>query len=120
MKESEIINFVIKEEEKEGRRAKDVSKDKKGYDIESIDKKGNKRFIEVKRRDFPKRRFVDLTQSEFMNFVRNPAMWLYVVYKDKSEKWKIIKLDREKVLKGIKPRIISKFEVSLRKEITGV
>lgn len=119
MKESEVLEFVIKEEEKEGRKAVDVRKSKKGYDIESTDEKGNKRLIEVKKRNFPKERFVFLTLSEFMNFVRNNNMWLYIVYEKKKGKWDIIKLDRERVLRGIKPRIISQFEVSLRKEIVG-
>lgn len=42
MRESEIIEFVIKEENKEGRKAIDVRKKRLGYDIESIDKEGKK------------------------------------------------------------------------------
>jgi len=119
MKESKVLEFVIKEEEKEGRKAIDVSKSRKGYDIESYDKKGNLRCIEVKRRNYPKEKFVFLTFKEFMNFVRNKNMWLYIVYKTKKGKLDIIKLDREKVLEGTKNKVILTFDVSLSKKIVG-
>lgn len=119
-KETEIINFVIEEEKKEGRKARDVRKERKGYDIESVDENGDKKFIEVKKRNFPKERFVFLTRPEFMNFVKLPNMWLYVVYTDKEGNHKILKLNREKVLKAVKEEPIITFQLSLRKEITGV
>ncbi|MFH7880745.1 MAG: DUF3883 domain-containing protein [Candidatus Aenigmatarchaeota archaeon] len=119
MKESKVLEFVIKEEEREGRRAIDVSKSRKGYDIESYDKKGNVRYIEVKRRNYPKQRIVFLTLNEFMNFVENENMWLYVVYKTKEGKLDIIKLNREKVLKGIIHKVVLHFKLSLSKKIVG-
>jgi hypothetical protein len=121
MKEEYIINLVIEYEKSKGREARDVRREKKGYDVESRDKKGNIRLIEVKRRNFPDERFIFLTQNEFVNFLKNENMWLYLVYKDKkSEEWKIIELNRETVLKAIKPRLVVQYEVSLRKEFTGI
>ena len=120
-KEKEYIEFVIEYEKKHGRRARDVRKDKKGYDIISEGEDGKIRLIEVKKRNFPKERFVSLTLNEFMSFVKNENMWLYVVYfNKKTNKWEIIEIERQKVLKGIKPKIIAQFEVSLRKEIAGI
>jgi hypothetical protein len=94
--------------------------EKKGYDVISWDKNGSTRLIEVKRRNFPKERFVFLTQNEFMNFLKNENMWIYIVYQDKNKEWKIVELGREKVLRAIKPKLSIQYEVSLRKEITGI
>jgi RecB family endonuclease NucS len=120
MKEKEVINLVVEYEKRNGREAKDVRKERKGYDVISLDKNGNTRLIEVKRRNFPKERFVFLTQNEFMNFLKNENAWLYIIYQDKNKEWKIVELGREKVLKAIKPKLSIQYEVSLRKEITGI
>jgi hypothetical protein len=121
MKEKEIIDIVIKYEKENGREARDIRKEKKGCDIISIDKDGNTRLIEVKRRNFPKERFVFLTQNEFMNFLKNENAWLYIVYQNKNTKeWKICELEREKILRAIKPKLNIQYEISLKKEITGI
>ncbi|ABL78673.1 protein NO VEIN domain-containing protein [Thermofilum pendens] len=106
---------MIKYEELHGRRAQNVSSEKKGYDIESKDREGNTRYIEVKKRDL-KYGFVFLTHNEFMNFLRNENSWLYIVYKENGET-RVIEISREKVLKHAKPEL--KWRVSLRKEVTG-
>ncbi|GBC73584.1 hypothetical protein HRbin04_00987 [archaeon HR04] len=112
MREKDVLDLVIEYERKKGRTAKQVRRRGEGYDLES-----NGRLIEVKRRNFPKERFILLTQNEMMNFIHNPNSWLYVVYNDGD--WHVIELDRDKVLKGVQ-RIITQFQVSLRKEIVGI
>jgi hypothetical protein len=75
MREKDIINLVIEYGKSKGREARDVGREKKVYDVESRDEKGNIRFVltetEVKKRDFPKERFVFLTQNEFVSFLKN-------------------------------------------------
>jgi len=109
MKEKEAIQIVIEYEKKRGRKARDVSKEKKGYDVES-----SNRLIEVKLRDFPKRRFVFLTEKEFQTFLKNKNAWLYIVTKD----GKVYEIERDVVLRNttFRPR----WGVSLKKDVVGV
>lgn len=119
--EKKYIDFVIDYERKNNRWAKDVRKERRGYDVESRDKNGNVRYIEVKKRDFRKYKFVFLTPNEFFNFVKDENMWLYIVYPvdKKNNKWGVKELKREKVLKAVNPKVSIWFEVSLKKEVMG-
>jgi len=105
--EEEAIKIVIEYERKNGREPKDVRDKKLGYDIES-----SGRIIEVKARDFPKRRFVYLTQKEFETFLKNKNSWLYIV----TPKREVIEISRDKVLKVAK--LESRWRISLKKEVT--
>lgn len=109
MRESEAIQIVIEYEKKKGRKAKDVRKKKKGYDVDS-----ENRLIEVKLRNFPKRRFVFLTEREFQTFLKNKNAWLYIVTKDGE----VYEIERDLVLQNatFRPR----WKVSLRKDVVGV
>ncbi|MCW6160702.1 MAG: DUF3883 domain-containing protein [Candidatus Micrarchaeales archaeon] len=108
MKEKESIKLAMDYEISKRRKPNDVHLKKLGYDIES-----SGRLIEVKYRDFPKRRFVFVTTHEFETFTKNKNAWLYIVTPNK----KIIEVDRDKVLLGSKPK--PHWEISLRKEIAG-
>lgn len=108
MKEDDAIKKVIEYEKSQGRNPVDVHKKRLGYDIKS-----SGRLIEVKKRDFPKRRFIFLTQKEFETFLRNKDAYLYIV----TNEGKIKEIEREKVLKAAKPEY--KWRISLRKEIVG-
>lgn len=68
------IERIIRFEEREGRRAQDVSKENRGYDIESIGEE-EERHIEVKSSSY-----VCLTQNELETAQREDGIyWLYVV-----------------------------------------
>jgi len=106
MKEKEALKVAMEYEKEKGRKPVDVSNKKLGHDIES-----SGRVIEVKARDFPKRRFIHLTQREFESFLKRENCWLYIVTPER----KVIEISRDKVLKAAKPKI--DWRISLRKEI---
>jgi len=72
------MNTVIEYERNKGRNPEDISSQNLGYDILSVDKKGNYRYIEVKAR--AKEGAIALTPNEwFMAQRLKEEYWLYVV-----------------------------------------
>ena len=77
------MQVAIEYEQSQGRRVEDVSKDNVGYDLRSIDAKGQKRYIEVKGR--ARTDGVMLSENE-MNRLAQLGMkaWLYIVSECKT------------------------------------
>ena len=109
MKDDKQIESVKRYEISKHRKPKDVRGEGRGFDIES-----SGRLIEVKGRDFPKRKFIFITEKEFGNFLKNKNSWLYIVPNSGG----VIEIERDMVLKAatIEPR----WRISLRNEISGI
>ena len=73
------MQIALEYEEKQGRKPKDVSSENLGFDIRSVDKEGNIRYIEVKTR--AKVGKIALTQNEWFKAQRfGSDYYLYVIF----------------------------------------
>ena len=73
------MQIAIEYEKKQGRKPKDVSSENLGFDIRSVDKEGNIRYIEVKTR--AKVGKIALTQNEWFKAQRfGNDYYLYVIF----------------------------------------
>lgn len=106
------VNFVIDYEKKQGRKAKDVSKDKKeiGYDVLSEDRK-----IEVKGLG-GRNSFFKLNNYNFQSFRKEPNFYLYLVF-DVKTKPRLLIYDRIELAEKIRQaKVYFDFEIPLRKK----
>ncbi|MBU0665945.1 MAG: DUF3883 domain-containing protein [Nanoarchaeota archaeon] len=101
------MEAVIKYEKKSGRKPKDVSKTKVGYDIISSGRR-----IEVKGVSSDKPPFIQFNQYNFKALQKENNFWLYIVYNLK-DKPKIIKLTKNEILKRAK--FFYGWEIPIRK-----
>ena len=110
--EQEAIKIVIEYEKKKGRKARDVSKDKKevGYDVLSDGRK-----IEVKGLG-GRNPFFKLNNYNFQSFRKEPNFYLYLVF-DVKTKPKLIIYDRLELAEKIRQaKVYFDFEIPLRKK----
>ena len=110
--ETQAINFVIEYEKQQGRKAKNVSKDKKevGYDILSDNRK-----IEVKGLG-GRNPFFKLNNYNFQSFRKEPNFYLYLVF-DIKTKPKLLIYDRIEIAEKIRQaKFYFDFEIPLRKK----
>lgn len=96
--EQAAVDFVLDYERRNGGNPRDVSKERRGFDIES----GNK-IIEVKGRGTEKPPFVEFNQYNFAAMQRalkeGKEFWLCIVYNINNGNPKLIKLDVIEIIK---------------------
>lgn len=77
------MTIAMEYEQRNGRKAEDVSKENLGFDIRSIDSNGKIRYIEVKTR--ADKGSVSLTQNEWFKAQRlGEDYYLYIIWNAKS------------------------------------
>jgi hypothetical protein len=89
------IKRVLNYEQDHEREAKEMPHLNKGFDIESVDQSGNKRYIEVKSLSdlWGERNAPGMTRPQFEYARRDGEQyWLYVVERAKEEDYKIYRI----------------------------